>query len=195
MYFVKPLLFTESFPKLSERVRENSRNFHCVCVSQCGNSRNSLWHFFRKHFVKAKVWLKKLLNSWFDDFICEREFLVFPHCVCYYGEKFRENITSLAPKAPQYFSMLIWEKFRENVSFLGPKVPQFIDRMLVCHYVRIYMHKIGIHLLYVLHLFCCHMIWRRKNVPLVTFVCLAYSTIIVKFTYYFDLSSRKKFGK
>ena len=41
--------------------------------SQCGNCRNSLSHFFRKNFVKAMVLLKKLLNSWFDDFFFQWE--------------------------------------------------------------------------------------------------------------------------
>ena len=56
--------------------------------SQCGNWRNSLSHFFWKHFVKAMVLLKKLLNSWFDEFFSARENLLFFHTVAqftFYG--------------------------------------------------------------------------------------------------------------
>ena len=44
--------------------------------------RNMLSYFFDKKFVKATFLLKKILKSWFDEFILgDSKFFIFPHCV------------------------------------------------------------------------------------------------------------------
>ena len=72
--FSKSVTFTNFLPKKCESEFLKTP----LHTAQCGNCRNSLSHFFRKNFVKTMVFLKKLLNSWFDEiFFSEREFLVF----------------------------------------------------------------------------------------------------------------------
>ena len=58
-----------------------TNTFKCYCLRiHSGNCRKSLT-LFSKNFVKSMALLKKLLNSWFDEFFfSKREFLVFPHC-------------------------------------------------------------------------------------------------------------------
>ena len=52
-----------------EYVLLNFSFFHTVtlCMSQCGNYRNSLSRNFGKNFVKVTVLLNKLTKSWFDE--------------------------------------------------------------------------------------------------------------------------------
>ena len=60
----KTRILTSGFTTFLQKLRE----INAVWITQCGNCRNSFSHFFRKNFVKAMDLLKKLLNSWFDDF-------------------------------------------------------------------------------------------------------------------------------
>ena len=59
-----------------------------ILLTQCGNYRNLLSHFFDKNFVKLTILLKKLLKSWFHEiFFNKSEFLVFSHCDYDFTEK------------------------------------------------------------------------------------------------------------
>ena len=47
--------------------------FSYYVIAQCGNSGNSLSHFFDKNFVKPTVLLNKLLKSWFHEIFFQWE--------------------------------------------------------------------------------------------------------------------------
>ena len=67
--------YTLHLPNLISRkiwVTEKFYNFH-IAWAQCGNYGNSLSQIFDKNYVKAMVLLKKLLNSWFDEFFFQWE--------------------------------------------------------------------------------------------------------------------------
>ena len=53
--------------------------------------------------MKAMVLLKKLLNSWFDEFFSVREFVVFPHC---------------ASSVMQHKRYISWNQLSVKVSYL-----------------------------------------------------------------------------
>ena len=77
-------------------------------------------HFFRKNFVKAMVLLKKLLNSWFDEFFfSEREFRVFPHCVpralvCVYKKKQKDDHAQKISWDQFYRKLVVFTKIFQN---------------------------------------------------------------------------------
>ena len=61
-------------------VRRKFSFFHTVVW--CGNNGNLLSsHIFGKNFVKITFLLKKLLESWFDEFfLSDSKIFIFPHC-------------------------------------------------------------------------------------------------------------------
>ena len=62
--------FRESIDLMKELI---SRNIFSVKVFQVVLCTEILSHIFDKNFVKSMVLLKKLLNSWFDDFFFQWE--------------------------------------------------------------------------------------------------------------------------
>ena len=63
--------------------------FSYYVIAQCGNSGNSLSHFFDKNFVKPTVLLNKLLKSWFHEIFLQWERISAISTLCIYCYKLR----------------------------------------------------------------------------------------------------------
>ena len=100
--------FNQTFLNVKYRFHLYSHTVHSVEIAE----------ILRKNFVKAINLIKKLLNSWFDDFFFgEREFLVFQHCAVEITEFCFHNFFAKIPSNQRLTKELNYTNWFDGKSF------------------------------------------------------------------------------